>query len=78
MYARTPDADENAQVPACPSWMFVSLAVCTALVAFDFDETFECGAVLFSAVCRWVGSSPRHLEGLSGGDGSWLVVTWIR
>lgn len=52
MYARAANADEDAQIPARPSWMLVALAVCAALVAFEFDETLEGGAILLSSVLR--------------------------
>ena len=40
--AGTSNTDKDTEIPTRPSWMFVLLAVCTTLVAFQLHQAFEC------------------------------------
>jgi hypothetical protein len=75
MYSRAANADKDAQVPACPSWVcrsvsiiynnaqrlltFVPLAVRTRLVTLELHEVFQSCAILLSTISGRVGP-PRH------------------
>jgi hypothetical protein len=41
--ARAADAHEDADVPGCPSWVLVALAVSACLVGFELDQLLERG-----------------------------------
>lgn len=59
MYAGTSNADKDTQIPTCPSWMFVSLAIRADLVTFELDKGLEGLGVLG----RPVGRRPSRHQG---------------
>jgi hypothetical protein len=63
MDARASDAHKHAQVPACPSRMFVPLAICAYFIPFKFDKCLQCLRVLGSPVRA---GAARHVERLWG------------
>jgi len=51
-------ANEDTQVPACPSRMFIPLAIRAALVRFQLDKLFQRIAITLRRALRH--RSPRH------------------
>lgn len=57
MDSRAADAHKDANVPGCPSWVLVALAVSACLVGIELDQLLERGQVLRRAV----DGSSRHV-----------------
>lgn len=66
MYSRATDADENANVPARPSRLFVLFAIGTAFVAFELEQALERLSICIGIVFAY--GPARHLSRWSGGS----------